>query len=88
MKDYRSEKTTRMVSVLKELQQVENETLHQVVEIIIGKVELYDHFLESWDNPNGKFSTDDIDVGKRCSNDGLDMAAAIVNELRILYLNK
>lgn len=85
MKIYKSEKTMRIVRILEALQ-CGDETLKQIANIILEKVEFYDTCLKSWDKQSGKFSPEEIDVGKKCCNAGLNMADAIVNELRILFL--
>lgn len=88
MKIYKSEKTMRIIKILEALQcgDCGDETLKQITNIILEKVEFYDVCLKSWDKQNGKFSPEEIDVGKKCCNAGLNMADAIVNELRILFL--
>ena len=87
MKKYRKEKTARIAHTLEQLRKIENnDTLYLISGVILDKVEFYDHCLESWDNPNGKFSEVEIEVGKKCCMAGLDMADAIVNELRIIFL--
>ena len=88
MKNYKAEKTTRMMRTLESLvNSTDNETLDQVIKIIIDKVEFYDNCLKSWDNPSKRCNNpEDISRGRTASNAGLDMADAIVNELRILYL--
>ena len=89
MKNYKAGKTTRIIRTLESLRHVENETLSQITKVIIEKVEFYDNALKSWDNPHKRCDTpEDINIGRKCCNAGLDMADAIVNELRILYLQK
>lgn len=84
MKNYRSEKTFRIVRTLERLRG--DETLDKITDIILEKVEFYDKCLKSWDKPFGNYSPEEIEIGKKCCNAGLDMADAIVNELRILFL--
>ena len=88
MKEYKAEKTTKIVRRLEALQHTGNETLAKVANVIQEKVEFYDRCLASWDNPAEKFSTEDIDVGRKCCNAGLNIAGDIVNELRILFLEE
>jgi hypothetical protein len=89
MKTYKAEKTTRMMRTLKTIvNSTDDETLDNVIKIIIDKVEFYDHALSGWDNPHGEYTAEVIETGKKCCNAGLDMADAIVNELRISYLRK
>jgi hypothetical protein len=87
MKKYRCEKTTRITRMLDTIttHNSENETLRQVASIIRDKAEFYDGCLASWDNPSEIFGEDDVRLGRKCSEAGLNMADAIVNELRILY---
>jgi len=85
---YRSEKTTKIVRQLKALQRIGDETLTEVAGAIKQKVEFYDRCLASWDKPSEKFSPEEIEVGRKCCNAGLNMADDIVNELRILYLKE
>ena len=88
LKEYRAEKTTRMMRTLESLvNSTDDETLDQVIKVIIDKVEFYDSCLKSWDNPNPRCDNpESINEGRIGCNGGLDMADAIVNELRILYL--
>lgn len=87
MKNYKTEKTTRIVRRLEELQHLENEALHQIAGVILEKVEFYDNCLKSWDTPHERCNNPtNINEGRIACNAGLDMADAIVNELRILYL--
>ena len=89
MKNYKAEKTTRMMRTLESLvNSTDDETLDSVIKIIIDKVEFYDHALNGWDNPHGEYTTEIIDTAKKCCVSALDMADAIVNELRIIYLKK
>lgn len=88
MAKYKAEKTTKMIRRLEALQRTGDETLSQVVKVIMKQVEFYDKCLASWDNPAKKFTPEDIEVGQKCCNAGLDMADGIVNELRILYLKE
>lgn len=88
MRKYKAEKTTKIVRRLEALKRTGDETLTQVAGVIVGMVEFYDRCLASWDKPSEKFSAEDIDVGRKCCNAGLDMADGIVNELRILFLEE
>jgi len=88
MKSYKSEKTTRIVTRLFALMYEGNDVLTKVAEIILEKVEFYDRSLASWDKPAERFSSDEIEVGRKCCHAGLDMADSIVNELRILFLKE
>ncbi len=89
MKYCETEKANQIARRLGALQQVENETLSQIIKVIAEKVEFYEKALKSWDNPHERVNNpEDINIGRKCCNAGLDMAAAIVNELRILYLQQ
>jgi hypothetical protein len=88
MKNYKAEKTTRIMRTLETIQKTnpENTTLIQVIGTIVDKVEFYDHALAGWDNPHEKCNTPEvINIGQKCCNAGLDMADAIVNDLRIAF---
>ena len=87
MKSYKSEKTVKIINRLEKLQQ-KNKTLEEIATVILEKVESYDKALKSWDNPKGKYSAEEIETGRKCCNAALDMADAIVNDLRIMYLEK
>lgn len=87
MKKYRSEKTMRMAGKLKALSCKEDETLKQVANIILEKVEFYDRCLASWDSPKKYNNPEDIEAGRMACNAALDMADAIVNELRIFFID-
>lgn len=88
MRKHKAEKTTKIVRRLDVLKHVGNETLTKIANVIQEKVEFYDHCLASWDKPAEKFSPEEIDVGRKCCNAGLNIAGDIVNELRILFLEE
>ena len=88
MKNYSSERTVVMANRLNALRSKEDETLQRVASAILEKVEFYDNCLRSWDNPGEKFSPDEVELGKKCCEAGLNMADSIVNELRILFLEE
>lgn len=83
-----NEKTTKIIRRLESLQHTGDDTLSQVAGVILEMTTFYDHCLSSWNNPADKFTPEEIEVGKKCCNAGLDMADGIVNELRILFLEK
>lgn len=85
---YKSEKSERIARRLEALQHCENETLSQVSSVMLEKLVFYDSCLESWDKSNEKFTAEEIEIGKKCCNAGIDMADAIVNDLRILFLDQ
>ncbi len=88
MKDYKAKKTARIMRTLETIQTTnpENATLIQVIGTIVDKVTFYDNALKSWDNPHEKYNnTEDIHSGRIGCNASLDMADAIVNDLRIAF---
>jgi len=88
VKQYKLEKTKSIARRLETLQCRDDETLAQVSAVILEKLEFYDTCLKSWDNPVGTYSADEIETAKKCCNAAIDMADAIVNELRILFIEK
>lgn len=86
MKHYKLEKTERIARRLETLRHCEDTTLQTVSAVILEKLEFYDACLKSWDKPYGTFSAEEIVIGKKCCSAGIDMADAIVNELRILFI--
>ena len=83
----KSEKAKKIIRRLESFKVVDNATLTTISDIIADKLRFYDHCLKSWDNPTEKFNnTEDISRGRDCCNAGLDIADAIVNEMRIEYL--
>lgn len=94
MKTNFTEKATRIVNLLEAIEGVakkeEDQTLKVVTEIITEKVKFYDDCVASWHREGiaEKWSAEEIEIGKKCGNAGLDMADSIVNELRILFLGK
>lgn len=94
MKTNFTEKATRIINLLEAIEGVakkeEDQTLKAVAEIITEKVKFYDDCVASWhrDGIAESWSVEEIEIGKKCGDAGLNMADSIVNELRILYLNK
>ncbi|MDD5411136.1 MAG: hypothetical protein PHF31_06935 [Methylobacter sp.] len=86
---YRTEKALKIANTLERITTSNSsEILAQVSSIIIKEVEFYDGCYKSWDNPSSKFSQGEIEIGRQCCLAGLDMADAIVNELRIMFFKK
>jgi hypothetical protein len=89
MKIYRTEKATRIVRTLESIvNTTDDETLDCVIKVIIDKIEFYDNAFKSWDNPSSIFSEEQINLGRKCCESGLNMADSITNELRIIYFKK
>ncbi len=88
IKKYKLQKTKIIAGRLEALQGCDDETLAQVSAVILEKLEFYDTCLKSWDNPRGTYSADEIETAKKCCNAAIDMADAIVNELRILFIEE
>lgn len=67
-----------------------NETLSKVIEIITEKVDFYEQCVLGWEQPGieNRWSTHEIEIGKKCGDAGLNMAATIVNEMRIEFGRK
>jgi hypothetical protein len=88
MAQYKSEKTVKVARRLEEIvsQNPQDKTLRKVAGVILEKTEFYDKCLRSWDNASKLLGADEIGLGKKCCNAGLDMAESIVDELRILFL--
>mgnify|MGYP000947002360 CR=1 FL=1 len=83
---YRSEKTKYAARRLDSLQHCGDDTLTKVSAVILDKLVFYDRCLKSWDTPSGQYTAEYIELSKKCCEAGIDMADAIVNELRILFL--
>lgn len=83
-----TEKAIKIERQLNALRGKENDTLTQIASVISEKVAFYDQCVGAWKKPDisQKWSAEEIDTGIKCGNAGLDMADAIVNELRVLYL--
>jgi uncharacterized protein YutE (UPF0331/DUF86 family) len=71
---------------LEQLMASKDITLKTVAKVILEKLNFYDDCLKSWDKIE-KFTPEEIEIGKKCCNAGIDMVDSIVNELRILYLS-
>ena len=88
MKQYKLEKTKGIARRLETLRHRDDETLQKISAVILEKLEFYDTCLKSWDNPHGEYGAEQIEVSKKCCNAAIDMADAIVNELRILFIEE
>lgn len=88
MAKYKAEKTERIIRRLEALQHLGDETLTKVALVMKEKVEFYDRCLAGWDNPKLVYGQEQIETSRKCCHAGLDMADAIVNELRILFLKE
>lgn len=88
LKKYRLEKTARIADRLEKLQKCGDETLRQVSAVILDKLEFYDGCRKAWDDPPASYTPEQINLGKECCDAGINMADSIVNELRIMFLEK
>ena len=88
LKKYRLEKTARIADRLEKLQKCGDETLRQVSAVILDKLEFYDGCLKAWDDPPESYTPETIKLGRECCKSAIDMVDSIVNELRIVYLEK
>lgn len=90
---YRTEKARRDADRLEAMKELGNETLTEIADIIIKSIRFYDDCMKSWDSPNDKangekWSAEEIEKGRMCTDSGLNIAGDIVNEMRIKYLQK